>query len=204
MIDTLRILATSLGARARVVLGRLRGVGTLGDPTSAEPADDAEVLHPLGFVSRPKFSGASDETHDAICYRDGDEVLVLFVRKKSAGLLNVTPSLEEGETRLYAAGAVAAMFRLRPDGSAELLAGTGAPITLRTTGGGEVRFDGGAFGNLNVGRVSDPVAKNASLGVWMGQVETAINVLAPGAVTPLSTTFTNVGTIASGAPNVKA
>ncbi len=43
-----------------------------------------------------------------------------------------------------------------------------------------------------------------SLAVWMTQVETAVNILAPGAITPLSTTFTQVGTITSTATKVKA
>jgi hypothetical protein len=38
----------------------------------------------------------------------------------------------------------------------------------------------------------------------MGQVETAVNILAPGAVTPLSGTFSQIGVIADGATHVKA
>jgi hypothetical protein len=34
-----------------------------------------------------------------------------------------------------------------------------------------------------------------SMALWMSQVEAAINVLAPGSITPLSTTFTKVGAI---------
>lgn len=203
MIDTFRAIATTLGARARVVLARLRGVGTLGDPQNAEAVDDAEVLFPLGFLSRPRFSTATDETHDAIGIRDGDEVLVLAIRKKSAGLLTSAPVLEEGETRLHAAGQVQCVVRLRQDGSIEVVPLAGQNVILRTSSGGEVRFDGGAYADRSVGRVDDPCAKTAALGTWMGQVETMINGLAPGSVTPLSTTFTNVAVIANGAPNVK-
>lgn len=134
MIDTFRILATSLGARVRVVLGRLRGVGTLGAPNDAEAIDDAEVLFPLGYVSRPKFATSADETHDAIGFRDGDEVLVIAIRKKSAGLLTASPSMLEGETRVHAAGEVLCMLRLLPDGNIEVRAKSGQDVKLFADG----------------------------------------------------------------------
>ncbi len=51
----------------------------------------------------------------------------------------------------------------------------------------------------------DVVAYAASLILWMGQVETAINILAPGSITPLSTTFTagGNGTVTASATKVK-
>lgn len=39
---------------------------------------------------------------------------------------------------------------------------------------------------------------------WMTQVETAINTLAPGSITPLSTTFTQLGTVVATATELKA
>ena len=43
----------------------------------------------------------------------------------------------------------------------------------------------------------------SSMGVWMGQVETAINALAPGSVAPLSTTFSPAGIAQVSATAVK-
>jgi hypothetical protein len=48
---------------------------------------------------------------------------------------------------------------------------------------------------LNGDTVNKAPAPGGAMSVWMAQVETAINTLAPGSVTPLSTTFTQVGTV---------
>lgn len=54
-----------------------------------------------------------------------------------------------------------------------------------------------------VARLDDTVKKITAMATWMTQVETAINILAPGAVTPLSTTF-GLGQIDSASGTVKA
>lgn len=69
--------------------------------------------------------------------------------------------------------------------------------------GAGILFQGGS---LEVARRTDPAKASAAMNTWMQAVETAINVLAPGAVPTLSPTFadTAIATIASGAPKVKA
>lgn len=76
--------------------------------------------------------------------------------------------------------------------------------------GKDVQLNGGT---LEVARRTDPCRIIAPvpgsfgfLGLWMEQVETAINALAPGSVAPLSSTFLDIPgiVIKDGAPHVKA
>jgi hypothetical protein len=51
---------------------------------------------------------------------------------------------------------------------------------------------GGSDATLAVSLNGDKCPADTPMATWMGQVETAINVLAPGSITPLSTTFASV------------
>lgn len=183
-LETLRVLATRQGQQSRVVTADLAGAGQTGDDDGAENFSDEEVLHPLGFASRPVCT----EHTEAIALRVGDQQYVMFVVDKGAALFT---DLEEGETRISGAKETTAVIRIRSDGSIEITPAAGTDIVLNG-------------GTLKVARQTDGVNKSTPLGVWMGQVEIALNVLAPGAVTPLSTTFTGIGEIAGGASHVKS
>lgn len=73
--------------------------------------------------------------------------------------------------------------------------------------GSDVRL-GDSTADKLVARDMDQVHKTNAppdlLAAWMAQVETAINTLAPGSISPLSTTFTQVGTVQATATKVKA
>jgi hypothetical protein len=70
---------------------------------------------------------------------------------------------------------------------------------VEVNAGGDVVLQNGS---LKVARDTDPIARNVQLESWMTQVETAINALASGAVTPFE--GSHVGTIDGGAEDVKA
>lgn len=80
-------------------------------------------------------------------------------------------------------------------------------ITIDAASGQDVVVNGGT---LEVARKTDPVritaAPGGALATWMAQVETAINAIAPGSITPLSATFAAAPgmTINDGADHFKA
>ncbi len=92
-----------------------------------------------------------------------------------------------------------------------------APSPLATPPG-STSYDaawGVLFGQFKVGSSAatksvclnlDKCPANASMITWMGQVEAAINILAPGAITPLSATFnsTGIATVTATAAKLKA
>jgi hypothetical protein len=87
--------------------------------------------------------------------------------------------LAEGETQVFN----------RKDGCEVYLDEDGAN-NINSFAGQDVIVNGGT---LEVARKTDPVritaAPAGALAAWMAQVETAINLLAGGSITPLSTTF---------------
>lgn len=172
MLERFKVRATSLGARVRVLLAGLQGV------SDDEQADDAEVVFPHGFASRPAVTA----TLHALALRVGDELLALALRDK--GGAPFSPPLQAGETRVYNLG--------------------GATVRLL---GAEIVFNGGTLkvarvsdpvlvGNLTVGGVGGvvltftPVDANGTPGTPIG----------PNATVQLSAVIANSG----GATNVKA
>ena len=182
-LETLRVLATRVGEKSRVVTADLAGAGQTGDDDGAENFSDEEVLHPLGFASRPVVT----EHTEAIALRVGDQQYVLFILDKGAA---VYTDLEEGETRMSGSKEPSATIRIRADGSVEITPAAGTDLVLNG-------------GTLKVARQTDSVNKSDLMGTWMTQVESALNGLAFGSVTPLSNTFTAIGEIASGASHIK-
>ncbi len=71
-------------------------------------------------------------------------------------------------------------------------------------GSGVTLITVGASGPAKVvARDGDSVDMNAAMIVWMAQVEVAINLLASGSVTPLSTTFTGIGDVVGTSTKMK-
>jgi hypothetical protein len=174
VLERFKVTALSAGARARTLLATLQGV------SADERAPGAEVLFPHGFASRPSISN----TLWAIAVRVGDELLPLLLRDK--GTAGFSPTLEDGETRIYNLGGF--VIRLR-----------GTVLEIDAPGSFEVVVNGGT---LKVARDTDPVARAAALATWMLNVEVALNgILGPGAIPPL--VGTTIGNIAGGATRFK-
>ena len=107
MLSLFEVTRAAFDATSKLLHAQLRGVGDQGDGASAEPVDDAAVLSQLGVAVRPVIAN----TLRALGYQDGDEVWVLKLWDKAR-----TPTdLDAGETRVFAAGAVATALRLLAD-----------------------------------------------------------------------------------------
>lgn len=107
MLSLFEVTRAAIDATSKLLHAQLRGVGDQGDGASAEPVDDAAVLSQLGVAVRPVIAS----TLRALGYQDGDEVWVLKLWDKAR-----TPNdLDAGETRVFAAGAVATALRLLAD-----------------------------------------------------------------------------------------
>lgn len=183
MIDFVRITQLAVDAELRAQTAQVVGYGDETDGGDAEQADEVEVTHPLGFISRPVVT----DTLEGVVVMRGDEPVVLALVDKGAA----AQAVEEGEARMHGVGSgnAAAVTRIRNSGAIELTPKSGQDLVL-------------AGGTKKVARVDDPVSAVASLATWISSVTTFVNGIAPGTLTPP----TGFGTIASsgGAPNVKA
>lgn len=104
MFSIWKVTRERIDATARLLLLQLRGRGDEGDDDTSEPVDDAPAYAQLGIAVRPVIA----RTLRALGIEDGDEVALLKLWDKA-----LSPTdLEAGETRVYAAGAVANVLRL--------------------------------------------------------------------------------------------
>lgn len=126
MLDFMKVVRTRVGTRVRALLADMRGAGQEDDDENAEPATDQEVIFPFGLVARPTI-GARLE---ALVARIGEDVLPLFLVDK--GTAAYSPTIEEGETRLY--NLAGAYLRERADGSCDLVTAGGKAIRLGAAG----------------------------------------------------------------------
>lgn len=176
MIEFFKVLSTSVASRARTLLAQLRGFGSEGDDNNAEPIDDAEVVYPVGFASRPYVSANTE----AVGVRIGDEVVVLAIIDKGSGRDQLA-TIEAGEARLYSPKEPACVIRCKADGSIEITSKAGTNIVLNG-------------GNLEVARRTDPTSGHThGPGAYVAGIY---------AVTGTSASATD--TIASGAQRVRA
>jgi hypothetical protein len=138
VLEFLRVTATTLGTHVRTVLAQLRG-------PAGEPYDAQEVGQPLGLTARPgrPAGETAPVTVEALCARQGDDVVVLAVVDKSLPALT---GLDEGETRLHGAatGNVVAQVRITAAGAIEVTSKAGTDVICNA-------------GTLKVARVTDPV-----------------------------------------------
>ena len=177
MLEFHKLLRTSLGTRVRTVLAHVVGFGMTGDDANAEQSEDVEVVHPVGFVARP----VPDADTEAVIYRDGDEVIVLFFVHKSSTVHTV----EEGAAELYSPKEPTCVVKMRASGKIEITAKSGQDIVLNG-------------GSAKVGRVGDAVAVASTMSTWISAVTSYVNGIAPGTlVLP-----TNFGTINAGADHI--
>lgn len=159
MLSLFEVTRAAIDATSKLLHAQLRGVGDQGDGASAEPVDDAAVLSQLGVAVRPVIAG----TLRALGYQDGDEVWVLKLWDKAR-----TPTdLDAGETRVFAAGAVATALRLLAD-----------RIDVNAT-----RINLGGAATKKVSRVGDAVRVTIPVGTTftgtVGMTPTTFSTTAP-------------------------
>lgn len=182
-LEIVKVASVQVSTARRVLTAQLVAEGAEGDDNAAALYDASEIAQPLGVMASPEIA----TTTEALALRRGDELIAVVVIDKGAASQNV----EAGETRLYGAGYsnATATVRIMAAGDVRVTPATSRDVVL-------------AGGTLEVARRTDPVSIDATLALWVSQVTTAVNGLAPGSVTAVP--GSTVGTIASGAPNVKA
>lgn len=185
MITAWKVTAIGIAARAQTLLAQLRR-GAEGDRANARPADDVEVLQPLGLRVRPMAPDPQRGTLEAFVIEqpNGERVALMLVDKAPAAG-DVLP--EPGETLLHGLAERSAVVRIRPTGDIELTPKAGRAVIL--AGG------------------STPVAREGS--ATTGHVHAATFALtAPAGGGPVTGTITigsATDTVATGAgsPNVR-
>lgn len=104
MFTLAKVVRAAFSATSKLLELQLREDGAEGDDEGARPEDRASFLAQLGVAVRPVVAS----TLRALAYEDGDDTIVLKLWDKAR-----TPTdLAEGETRLYAVGAIANVVQL--------------------------------------------------------------------------------------------
>jgi len=123
---------------ANMILAQMLGHGNEDDDQSAERVDDAPFLGQLGVAVFPTVRS----TLRGLGWRHGNEVWILKLWDKARKITG----MEQGETRVYAAGHEDTRMRLKADGAAVLEAD---------------RIKLGADGTKGVARVDDSTTNGA-------------------------------------------
>lgn len=141
--------------------------GSLGQQESQQPI---RFMQWFGFRSRPVVK--QGEAIVVAC-RGGTSNAVAVA---ADNLAHGPTDLQEGESVMYSSGGSS----IKQDIAGQIAIDAKAPADVVVNGGSK-----------KVARVQDAcvIASAGPLALWMAQVETAINILAPGSVTPLSPTF---------------
>jgi hypothetical protein len=174
-IEFAKVTRTSNGATVRTVLAQLRLTGAEGDDDRAEPAEDAEVIQPLGIVSRPVLTA----TTEAVYVRIGDEIVVIGLIDKGAAVHDC----EEGETQVHSQAEPACRTRYRASGL----------LQIESKAGEDIQLNGGT---LRVARETDGVTSSVAMAAWITAISGYVNGIAPGTAVPPGTA---IGTISAGA-----
>lgn len=195
LLDFVKLSRLTVSTARRVLTAQITGAGDAGDDAAAETLSSVEVVQPLGLLAYPTLGA----TTEALIARIGDTAVALGLIDKGGA----AQAVEAGEVRLYGPGSqnATATVRIRADGSIEITAKSGVNISLAVDGAGDVVLDGGS---LKVARATDPVTIDSVLATWVGQVTTAVNALAPGAVTAVPGSTVGTITASAGAAHVKA
>lgn len=174
--EFLKVTLLTPSTERRVVTAQLRGMGEDGDDNGAEPFEDAEVLNPVGFITRPALT----DTTEALGLRRGDEMVAVVIVDKGQNAVSV----ETGETRVQGCGASnqSAVIRVRANGAIEITA-TGA-VTITSAAGTNLNLTAGTnvvmnSGTRHVARESDTVNATVAMASWISAVSLVTGVAAP-------------------------
>lgn len=106
MLTRWKVTRAAFGAVSKLLELQLRGDGDEGDDDGSAQADDGVFYQQIGVAVRPVVA----RTLRALGYEDGDEVVALKLWHKDS--TKSPTDLAEGETRVYAAGAVGVFLKL--------------------------------------------------------------------------------------------
>lgn len=184
--EFLKVTLLTPSTERRVVTAQLRGMGEDGDDNGAEPFEDAEVLNPVGFITRPALT----DTTEALGLRRGDEMVAVVIVDKGQNAVSV----ETGETRVQGCGMSnqAAVIRVRANGAIEITSTGSGAITITSAGAVNVTSATGTNLNLTAGtnvvmnagtrhvaRESDRVDATLAMASWISAVSLATGVAVP-------------------------
>lgn len=172
-----KVTAARFATRARTLLVQLRR-GAEGDRAGAIPADDVEVLQPLGFRVRPVAPDPDNGSLEAFVLEqsNGDRLAVMLVDKaQHPG--DVSP--EAGGVVVHGLAERSAVIYVRASGDIELTPKAGRSVIL-------------AGGSARAAREGHAVAPSAEMTAWITAVTGAVNAAAPGTATA-PTDFAQIG-----------
>lgn len=184
--EFLKVTLLTPSTERRVVTAQLRGMGEDGDDNGAEPFEDAEVLNPVGFITRPALT----DTTEALGLRRGDEMVVAAIVDKGQNAVNI----ETGETRMQGCGTLnqSAEIRIRASGaitvtstdSGEITITSAGAITITSATGTNLNLAAGTnvvmnSGTRHVARESDAVNATVAMASWISAVSLVTGVAAP-------------------------
>lgn len=176
-------------------LGNTFGYGSVQGPVADGSLGQQQCQQPVrfmqwfGFRSRPVVK--QGEAVVVAC-RGGTSNAVAVA---ADNLAHGPTDLDEGESVMYSSGG----STIRQDTAGKIMIDAKTPADVVVNGG-----------TLKVARVTDPcfISPTDPLAVWMQQVETFINAVVPGTISPLSAAFLHAPgikiTATAGAPRFKA
>lgn len=188
-------------SRAAVDFGA-KFLGTDRSVRDEPPVADLPVITPRGGGYGVYFDFRPGDLGVVLCqdgpvrglYETGDPVVPQFPQGHDLGCGVIFPGgrVSSTETPTPPPNAEGTLLIGADDGSAAVvLRGAGLPdpaelgsVVVAAAGPTASVLLGGEAATLGVVRLGDDVSRNAAMIAWMTQVTTAINALAPGAVTP--------------------
>ena len=179
-VSMFRVTLASWASEVRALVVQLQGPGA-----RPIPGDAVEAWQPMGLRAHPVIRSTTEAL--VIELPNGERIAFKIDKGRDEGGVEA----EAGETQLHGLSAQSAVVRIRANGDVEISPATGRNLVL-------------AGGTLDAARATDPVTADAVLAAWIGLVTAAVNVLAPGAITPAQVPGATIGTITSGNPRVKA
>lgn len=194
MFTLAKVTRAAFSATSKLLELQLREDGAEGDDEGARPEDRASFLAQMGIAVRPVVAA----TLRALAFEDGDDTIVMKLLDKA----RAPTDLDEGETRVFAAGTIANAIRL-----------LAARIVVEAP---EIRL--GATATKKVNREGDPI-RPGTLNVTATATQLSITYTPPdggtpqvaqvtlggmAAFTPMNTTLTLGGKTGAGSTKVRA
>lgn len=173
-------MRTAWSAVQRTLLAQLHAGEANGRPI---PADDVEVIQPLGVRAKPVVREGTEAAVFELA--NGQRVCILVDKTRDTGA--VEPA--DGEVVLGGLAAPAAVVHIKADGSIEITSAGSGHVTVTANGTGEVRLNGA---DVKVAAHNDPV----DLGAWTYVPGVSLAYTPPGgASTPIGTATPVAGKI---------
>lgn len=194
MLTLAKVTRAVFSATSKLLELQLREDGAEGDDEGARPEERASFLAQLGVAVRPVVAS----TLRALVYEDGDDTIVLKLLDKA----RLPIDLDEGETRVFSAGAVANVVRLL----AARIVVEAPEIRLGANASKKVNREGDAIrpGTLNVTATSSQLSITYTPPDGGTPQVAQVTLGGMATFTPMNTTLTLGGKTGAGSNKVRA